>query len=72
MEFWTVLWITVLGGALDGTVTALVYPDLASCEAALSPVSDTLPYDHNLLCEETTTLSASVRPLRRPEGLVDG
>jgi hypothetical protein len=50
-------------------VTALVYPSLETCEAALMTVSDTLPYDHNLLCEETHTLSGSIRPKRRPEGL---
>ena len=72
MEFWTILWITVLGGPLDGTITGLIYPDLASCEAALNPVSDTLPYDHKLLCEESTNVSSTVRPRQRPEGLGGG
>jgi hypothetical protein len=35
MEYWTIMWITALGGMIDGNVTALVYPSLASCEAAL-------------------------------------
>ena len=72
MAFWTVMWITMLGGPYnpdDGPVSAIIYPSLASCRAALSAVGDTLPYDHNLLCEETTTLSSSMRPKRRPEGL---
>ena len=33
------------------------------------PISDTLPYEHNLICEETPTPSSSLRPKRRPEGL---
>lgn len=69
MTYWTIMWITALGGVIDGNVTALVYPSLETCEAALSAVGDTLPYDHNMLCEETTTLSGSIRPQRRPEGL---
>lgn len=69
MEYWTIMWITALGGMIDGNATALVYPSLASCEAALTPVSNTLPYDHNMICEETEMLSSSIRPKRRPEGL---
>jgi hypothetical protein len=66
MEYWTVLWITMLGGAFDGQGSFIVYPSLASCEAALMTVGDTLPYDHNLLCEEMTTPSASMRPQPNP------
>lgn len=69
MTYWTVMWITMLGGPYDGQGSFIVYPSLETCEAALSAVGDTLSYDHNLLCEETTTLSASIRPKRRPEGL---
>lgn len=67
MEYWTILWITALSGSIDGNVTALVYPSLTSCEAALTPVSNTLPYDHNMICEETEMPSSSIRPKRRPE-----
>lgn len=66
MEYWTIMWITALGGMIDGNVTALVYPSLASCEAALSAVGDTLTYDHNMLCEETPTPSSSMRPQPNP------
>ena len=69
MEYWTIMWITALGGMIDGNVTALVYPSLETCEAALSTVSDTLLYDHNMICEETEVASSSIRPKRRPEGL---
>lgn len=66
MEYWTIMWITMLGGAFDGQGSFIVYPSLASCEAALMTVGDTLPYDHNLLCEKTTTPSASMRPQPNP------
>lgn len=66
MEYWTIMWITALGGMIDGNVTALVYPSLETCEAALSAVGDTLPYDHNMLCEETPTPSSSMRPQPNP------
>lgn len=66
MTYWTIMWITALGGMIDGNVTALVYPSLGTCEAALSAVGDTLPYDHNMLCEETTTPSGSIRPQPNP------
>ena len=64
--FWTILWVTALGGPYDSESAFLVYPSLEACEAALNPVSDTLPYDHSLICEETTVLSSSLRPKRNP------
>jgi len=69
MEYWTVMWITILSGYLEGANIAIPYPSLAACEAALNPVSDTLPYDHSLVCEEGDVMSASIRPQPRPEGL---
>lgn len=69
MEYWTIMWITVLSGYLDGSIVAVPYETLAQCEAALQPVSNTLPYDHNMICEETPTPSKSMRPKPRPEGL---
>jgi hypothetical protein len=71
MEFWTVMWISVLGGDFDNMTSAIAYPSLDACEAALAPVSGTLPYDHNMICEETATPSASIRPMPRPEGLTE-
>lgn len=72
MEYWTVMWITVLsGGVVEGSETGLVYPSLEACEAAIIPVTDTLQYDFNVICEETGALSASIRPKRRPEGLTE-
>ena len=66
MTYWTVMWITFLGGPYDGQGSFLAYPSLEACEIALSTVSSTLPYDHNLLCEETTVPSASLRPKPNP------
>lgn len=70
MEFWTVLWITVLGGQLDGVVYGVPYTSEKACIAARRQVSDTLDYDHNVTCEVLPVASASIRPKRRPEGLV--
>lgn len=69
MEYWTVMWITVLSGALDGSTSGLIYPTLAQCEQATTVVSATLPYDHTLECRESVTPSASIRPQRRPDNL---
>lgn len=66
MEFWTILWITVLSGPLDGTTSGLIYPSLEACQDATRTVSDTLAYDHKLECRETYELSASPRPMPRP------
>lgn len=71
MEYFTVLWITILSGPLDGTVTGLVYNNLEQCEAAIEPVVATLEYDFNVACEETVLPSSSIRPKRRPEGLTN-
>ena len=65
MTYWTVLWITILSGPLDGAVTGIIYPSLEACEAATRQVSQTLSYDHSLDCEESTTASSSIRPKNR-------
>lgn len=67
MEYWTILWVTFLGGPFDQQVMFLAYPSLAQCEAAISPVAETLPYDFNIKCEESTTPSASAPPRPRPD-----
>jgi len=36
MTYWTVMWITIMGGMLDGETTSVAYPSLDSCEAALA------------------------------------
>jgi hypothetical protein len=71
MEFWTVLWITVLSGPLDWSTSGLIYNSLAECEAAIATVIDTIDgqYDYSVVCEESMTLSSSIRPRPRPEGL---
>lgn len=69
MEYWTVLWITVLSGPLDGSTSGLIYPSLESCEQAAPIISDTLAYDHTTECRETYQSSSSLRPMPRPEEL---
>lgn len=66
MKFWTILWITALGGPYDGESAYMVYPSLDACEEATTVISGTLPYSHNIICEETTVLSSSLRPKRNP------
>lgn len=67
MTYWTILLITFVGGPLDGVTSFLLYPSYEECFAAHQIVGDTLPYDHTLECEETSTPSASVlRPQARP------
>lgn len=66
MEYWTVLWVTVLSGPLDGSTSGLIYPTLAACEAATTTISGTLPYDHSIACNTTDIMSASIRPKRNP------
>lgn len=73
MEYWTVLWITVLSGPLENSTSGLIYENLAACETAIAPVVATIDgqYDYSVVCEETALASASIRPQRRPEGLVE-
>ena len=71
MTYWTIMWITILGTDLDAETTAIAYQSLASCEAALNVVSETLDYDHSISCEETDVPSGSIRPQPRPEGLTE-
>jgi hypothetical protein len=66
MSYWTVLWITVLSGPLDGADTGLIYPDYVSCVSAHKAITDTLPYDYTARCEQTETPSGSIRPRKRP------
>lgn len=67
MTYWTAMWITVLSGQFAGEDTMLVYPSLEDCEAALTAVSDTLRYDHSIICEESAAASGSIRPQPKPE-----
>ena len=70
MQTWTLLLITALGGPLDGERTGTVtYPSMGACLAAHQTVSDGLGYDHKIACQPTTTVSSSIRPKQRPEGL---
>lgn len=64
MEYWTILWITMLS---TGGSFGVPYQSLADCNAARAVVSDTLRYDHTIKCVETEEVSKIMRPLPRPE-----
>lgn len=68
--FWTLLIFTSLSEPLEDQTSGLVwYPSLEECVAASKIISDTLPYDHQIECEVSRTMSSSMRPVPRPEGL---
>lgn len=64
MTFWTAL--VIMLPLSDDPMGRVLYPDAASCRAALNAVSATLPYDHRLRCEPTGVASASPRPQPNP------
>lgn len=68
MMYWTVLWITVLGGPLDGTQSGIVFRSEAECEAARPAAYEMVKdqYDAILDCEPSDLPSGSIRPKRRP------
>ena len=49
--YMTILWITMLGGPLDGSSYGIPYISEEACMAAKAPVGDTLDYDYNMECE---------------------
>lgn len=51
VTYMTILWITMLGGPLDGASYGIPYITEAACKAAMVPVGDTLDYDYNMTCE---------------------
>lgn len=67
MTYWTVLWIVILGGPLDGTESGVVFKSAAECEAHRAAVADMLldQYDFMLDCEPSDMASGSIRPKRR-------
>lgn len=67
MTFWTILWITVLGGDVDGLTYPILYKSEADCVSASAVVSDTLKYDHSMECVVSEIPSSSPRPKARPE-----
>lgn len=71
MIYWTVLWITIISGPLDGAVTGLVYRSEAECRATHQIVAETLgdAYDYKIKWEPDALPSGSARPKARPEDL---
>ena len=72
MEYFAIMWITILGGTLDESTSGLIYMSMDKCESATTLVSNTLDYDHRIVCKETAVASFSIRPQPRPEGLTGG
>jgi hypothetical protein len=68
MTYWHVLWITIIGGPLDGSRSYVLYPSYEDCFAAHQIVAATLTYDYQIACQETDTASRSIRPRRNPRG----
>lgn len=71
MTYWTILWITIISGPLDGTTTGLIYPSETACQTAHKIVADTFDgaYDYTIECRQGDLPSGSVRPEPRPETL---
>ena len=45
-----ILLVTIHSGPLEGESFVIPYNTLESCMAAIKPISNTLDYDHSLLC----------------------
>lgn len=72
MDFWTIMVITFGTTVLDADASMIPYPSAQACGDAIIPVYDTLHDafpDLMIQCVETSTLSASLRPMPRPEEL---
>lgn len=68
MAYFTVMWITVISGPIEGTVSGLVFNSLADCEAHRPAVFEMMKdqYDFIIDCDESDLASGSIRPKRRP------
>lgn len=66
MTFWTVLWITVIGGSADGVTFPVLFQTEADCNAARAMISDALKYDNAIECVPSEFPSNSPRPRHRP------
>lgn len=67
MEFWTIMFITILSGPLEETQMGLIYPSEQACYEAVNQVTDTLAYDYNVRCEVSDSVSSTIRPKARPQ-----
>jgi len=68
MTYFTILWIAIIGGPLQGYETSVIFTSAEACEAQRPVIADVLmsEYDFLLACEETEVASGSIRPKRRP------
>ena len=60
-EYMTIMWVTVLSGSLAGDIYGILYMTEDACRSALSVVSNTLDYDHNLSCD-TLPIGVELEP----------
>lgn len=67
MTYWTVMFITILSGPMEGQQMPLLYKSEALCIEATKQVSDSLSasYDHKIECVPSDTPSKSKRPKKR-------
>jgi len=68
MTYFTILWIAIIGGPLQGYETSVIFASAEACEAQRPVIAEMLmgEYDFLLACEETEVESGSIRPKRRP------
>lgn len=69
MEYFTVMWVTVLSGIMEDSTSGLIYASLDQCEAAIPAIVATIEgqYDYSVICEESDLASKSIRPKARPQ-----
>lgn len=69
MTPWTLLIITMLS-PISGMESAIAYPTPADCAAAVEAVSRTIPYGHQVRCEQIGAYplapATSLRPKPNP------
>lgn len=72
METWTFLVIT-LAAPFEGYQSVIPYPSQDACEIGMDLVPQTMQRPIEMAqCVPSDTLSSSIRPKRRPEGLTNG
>ena len=55
MTYLTIMLVTILSGPMEGESFVIPYNSEEACRASQKTISDTLDYDHNMLCAVTET-----------------
>lgn len=50
MTYMAVLWITMHGGPLEGSIYGVPFLTEKACKAAMRPIGDSLDYDYSMEC----------------------